>query len=142
MPKEDFLSALDCLDLREAGYPQGKSTYLWLRDRQYKDKWSLYKRNPYDNSNKGDLLGYNRWVSAVTVKMAQAWQDSKPKPPPELHVTSLTFAEPRAKDPRKSAGIFATTCRDRLINITEVLRDMGVQSPERLEVTVYFWKEE
>lgn len=135
MPNEkDYLPALECLDLREIGYPQGKSEYLWYRDRKNYQKWELYKRNPYDNSKDGDLMGYSRWVSAVTVEMAQVWQESKPKPPPERNVA--TFTSSRCPDPRKVACIFATSCRNNLISINESRIDGGLQ------VTVYYWKEE
>ena len=147
MPKEeDYLSALECLDLREAGYPQGESDYLWLQDKRYKDKWSLYKRNPYDNSENGDVLGYNRWVSAVTVRMAQLWQNSKKKKLSPIlmtkkHVDSLTFNSNMIPDPRKSAAIFASCYSvNDLISITQTTYTMDVRSTV-LEVTVFFWKE-
>lgn len=133
--ESDYLTALECLDLREAGYPQGKSEYLWHKDKHNRDEWELYRRNPYDQSRDGDKMGYNRWVSAVTVEMAQAWQDSKPKPPPERNVVFLTFQRDNCPNPRQSACIFATSIRNDLISINESRIDGGLQ------VCVYFWKE-
>ena len=73
------------LKLRELGYPQGKTPYLWHRTKPSKvsfkqfdiavgdQHWIIYKRNKHDISSFGDSHGYNRWVSAPTYGEAFAW---------------------------------------------------------------------
>lgn len=137
---EDFLSAEECEELQGEGYPQGKSHYLWHKDKHNHDKWVLYKRNPHDMSATADKDGFNRWVSAVTREHASCWrrwqQRNQTLPEPKIVAASLTFSSELTPDPRKSATIFANEYRDWLINISEVWIN------DNLEVTVYFWKDE
>ena len=90
--KEEYLTASDCLDLRDA----------------------------------------------VTMNMAQAWRSQRnmPKPPPKQSIDYLTYRAGDLSDPRASACVFATSCRDDLITIIESWPS------GYLHVTVYFWKEE
>ena len=143
--EDQYLSPDECIKMHGRGYPQGKSEYLWHKDKHQHDKWVLYKRNRHNMSATADKDGFNRWVTAITHEEAECWkhryrQDDKLMT--KKHVDSLTFREPMTSEPRKSAVIFATTCRDRLINITEILKEGGPLSREHLHVTVYFWKEE
>lgn len=61
----DYYTPEECIELRADGHPQGRSVYLWHKDKHNHDKWELYKRNSHDISQFGDSFGYNRWVSAV-----------------------------------------------------------------------------
>ena len=73
------------LKLREAGFPQGGTEYLWHKQKGAKisfpkhgivageEHWHLYKRNKHDISAFGDSHGYNRWVSAPTIDQANRW---------------------------------------------------------------------
>lgn len=67
MEKDNLFSPDDCLKLRQLGYPQGISRFLWHRNKHNHDQWELYARNKHDISNYGDKLGYNRWVSAAPI---------------------------------------------------------------------------
>lgn len=140
MPKEeDYLLPSECEELADEGYPQGKSEYLWHNDKR--TGWELYKRNQYDMSDTADRDGFNRWTTAITHEQAKEWRDrQKPKVlspvlMTERVVSSLTFLAGDLKCPRRSACIFATSCHDDLINISET-RPNGY-----LHVTVYFWKD-
>lgn len=140
MPKEeDYLLPSECEELAGEGYPQGKSEYLWHNDKR--TGWELYKRNQYDMSDTADRDGFNRWTTAITHEQAKEWRDrQKPKVlspvlMTERVVSSLTFTNRMIEDPRKCACIFATSIRDDLINITEMMVE------EFLFVTVYHWKD-
>lgn len=135
-----YLPPEECEELRGKGYPQGKTPYLWHKDKQRHDEWVLWKRNPHDMSQDADKMGFNRWVSAVTPEQAKNWRDRR-KPPkmspvlmPARNVNWKTFRFNRFSNPRKAAALFATSCRDDLISITESWAHIY------LHVTVYFWK--
>jgi len=73
--------------LRESGFPQGGTKYLWHKQKGAKvsfprhgivageEHWVLYKRNRHDISAFGDSHGYNRWVSAPTIEQAVKWKE-------------------------------------------------------------------
>jgi hypothetical protein len=73
------------IKLRNLGFPQGKTPFLWHKQKGAKvslpkfdvvageEHWKLYKRNKHDISAFGDSHGYNRWVSAPTYVEATAW---------------------------------------------------------------------
>lgn len=140
----EYLTPDECEEIRSEGYPQGKSKYLWHKDKHQHDRWVLYKRNQYDMSSDADKCGFNRWVTAVEHCEAKCFREKqKPVPLIEREVSSLTFSHKMIDDPRKSACIFATSIRDDLISITETIltsRPAGYDI-HMLEVTVYHWKE-
>jgi len=68
MENKVFLPPKICLKLRDEGYKQGVSSFLWYKNKHNRDKWELYERNKYDISCFGDSHGYKRWVSAVSFK--------------------------------------------------------------------------
>ena len=82
---QQFVLPQTAVKLREAGFPQGNTPYLWHKQKGAKvslpkygviageEHWKIYKRNKHDISAFGDSHGYNRWVSAPTVEQAQAW---------------------------------------------------------------------
>jgi hypothetical protein len=65
MKNEEFLTPQSCNDLKSFGWPQGRSEYLWHKNKHNHDKWELYKRNPHDISMFADSFGYSRWVTAI-----------------------------------------------------------------------------
>jgi len=77
------------LKLREIGFPQGNTKYLWHRRKGAKvslpahnivageEHWHIYKRNKHDISAFGDSHGYNRWVSAPTIEQVREWMKQK-----------------------------------------------------------------
>jgi len=81
-----FVLPHTALRLRELGFPQGKTKYLWHKTKQAKvtfkkfdietgdEHWVMYKRNKHDISAFGDIYGYNRWVSAPTVEQVMRWK--------------------------------------------------------------------
>ena len=93
-PDKQFIKHMDkqfvlpqtALKMRDAGFPQGKTLYLWHKTKPMKfdfhgmkkgeTHWVLYKRNKHDISAFGDRHGYNRWVSAPTVAEAKRWADT------------------------------------------------------------------
>ena len=85
----EFVLPQTALKLREVGFPQGKTKYLWHKRKGAKvslpkhgviageEHWHLYKRNKHDISAFGDAYGYNRWVSAPTVEQVRRWKEIK-----------------------------------------------------------------
>jgi len=78
--EKQFVLPQTALRMREAGYPQGRTPYLWHKEKRLnfttmrkEDHWVLYKRNKYDISAFGDSHGYNRWVSAPTINQTKEW---------------------------------------------------------------------
>jgi hypothetical protein len=64
MNPDEFYSVETCIGLRRY-YPQGRTRYLWHKNKHNRDKWELYERSPHDISSFGDSHGYGRWVSAI-----------------------------------------------------------------------------
>lgn len=136
-----FLTYDQCEDLCSEGYPKGKSLYLWHKDKHQRDRWVLYKRNRHDMSQDADKHGLNRWITAITHDEAEAFHQRKKamieaSRPPKRDVDSLTFHAGPMETVRKSACLFATSCRNNLISITESWYYSD------LKVTIYFWKED
>lgn len=140
-----FLDHDQCEELCSEGYPTGKTIWLWHKDKHQRDRWVLYKRNNNDMSQDADKHGLNRWITAITHDQAAVFRSRKAamieaqsevSRPKDQIVWSLTFHAGPAEAIRTSACLFATSCRDSLINITEA--HIG----SFLKVTVYFWKDE
>lgn len=77
------------LKLRDIGYPQGKTPYLWHLKKGAKvslpehgivageEHWELYKRNKHDMSSDADAKGLNRWVAAPTIGETKVWAETE-----------------------------------------------------------------
>ena len=72
--KDKYFTPEDCFLLRQLGFPQGTSIWLWHQEKRKNNKWIMYKRNNYDISSFGDKYGYNRWITAVHIDNTIAQQ--------------------------------------------------------------------